>query len=48
MSIKKYIESNKARFIEELFSLIRIPSLSARHDADRRQPGRVWGKDGFS
>ena len=70
-SVKKYIESNKDRFIEELFSLIRIPSISAKHehkpdmeacakrwtelllaagadksgcDADRRQPGSVWGK----
>ena len=25
ISVKKYIESNKDRFIEELFSLIRIP-----------------------
>ena len=32
MSIKKYIESNKDRFIEELFSLIRIPSISAKHE----------------
>ena len=32
ISVKKYIESNKDRFIEELFSLIRIPSISARHE----------------
>ena len=31
-SVKKYIESNKDRFIEELFSLIRIPSISAKHE----------------
>ena len=30
ISVKKYIESNKDRFIEELFSLIRIPSISAK------------------
>ena len=29
MTIKTYIESNKDRFLEELFSLIRIPSISA-------------------
>lgn len=29
MSVKSYIESNKDRFLEELFSLIRIPSISA-------------------
>ena len=32
ISVKKYIESNKDRFIEELFSLIRIPSISAKHE----------------
>ena len=29
MEIKKYIEENEQRFIDELFSLIRIPSISA-------------------
>lgn len=28
--IKKYIEENESRFLEELFSLIRIPSISAK------------------
>lgn len=28
-SIKNYIETNRDRFIEELFGLIRIPSVSA-------------------
>ena len=28
-SIKKYIDSNKQRFLDELFDLIRIPSISA-------------------
>lgn len=30
--INAYIEKNKTRFIEELFSLIRIPSISAREE----------------
>lgn len=29
MSIKEYIQNNESRFLEELFSLIRIPSISA-------------------
>ena len=28
--IKKYVEENEARMLEELFSLIRIPSVSAQ------------------
>ena len=32
MTVKSYIESNKDRFLEELFSLIRIPSISAKHE----------------
>ena len=32
ISVKNIIESNKDRFIEELFSLIRIPSISAKHE----------------
>jgi acetylornithine deacetylase/succinyl-diaminopimelate desuccinylase-like protein len=31
-AIKNYIEKNKARFLEELFELIRIPSVSAREE----------------
>ena len=27
--VKEYIEQNRERFLEELFSLIRIPSISA-------------------
>ncbi len=29
MDIKQYIQENENRFLEELFSLIRIPSISA-------------------
>jgi len=29
-TIRKYVESNKERFLEELFELIRIPSISAK------------------
>lgn len=32
MSVKSYIQSNKDRFLEELFSLIRIPSVSAKQE----------------
>ena len=32
MSIKTYIESNKERFLDELFELIKIPSVSAVTD----------------
>lgn len=28
--IKKYVDENEARMLEELFSLIRIPSVSAQ------------------
>ncbi len=33
MNIKDYIEENKDRFLEELFELIRIPSVSANPDS---------------
>ena len=34
--IKQYIQSNQQRFIDELFNLLRIPSVSAdsRHKGD--------------
>ena len=32
MEVKKYIQENEQRFLEELFSLIRIPSISAQSD----------------
>jgi acetylornithine deacetylase/succinyl-diaminopimelate desuccinylase-like protein len=37
--MKEYIEQNKERFYEELFSLLRIPSISAKaeHKADMRR-----------
>ena len=38
MSVKSYIESNKDRFLEELFSLIRIPSISAKHEYQSKIP----------
>ena len=30
--IKHYIEANKDRFLDELFQLLRIPSVSAQSD----------------
>lgn len=44
MSVKSYIESNKDRFLEELFSLIRIPSVSAKqeHKADMQACAERW------
>lgn len=42
--VKKYIESNKDRFVEELFGLIRIPSISsesARKD-DMMRAAEYW------
>jgi acetylornithine deacetylase/succinyl-diaminopimelate desuccinylase-like protein len=38
MLIKTYIQSNKERFLEELFSLIRIPSISAKHEYKQDMP----------
>lgn len=44
MEIKKYIEQNEGRFLEELFSLIRIPSISSKqsHKADMRRCAERW------
>lgn len=44
MSVKSYIESNKERFLEELFSLIRIPSISAKqeHKPDMLACAEKW------
>ena len=42
--IKNYIEENKERFLEELFSLIRIPSISSQseHKADMYKAAERW------
>ena len=42
--IKNYIEENKERFLEELFSLIRIPSISSEseHKADMYKAADKW------
>ncbi len=44
MEIKKYIEANEQRFINELFSLIRIPSISAKpqHKDDMLACAERW------
>ncbi len=44
MSVQSYIESNQDRFLDELFSLIRIPSISAKqeHKADMEACARRW------
>lgn len=44
MSVKAYIESNKERFLEELFSLIQIPSISAKqeHKPDMQACAERW------
>lgn len=42
--LNEYIEQNKARFLEELFELIRIPSVSsmAEHKADMYRCAAKW------
>ena len=44
MAIKSYIETNENRFLDELFSLIRIPSVSAQqeHKPDMEACARRW------
>ncbi|WP_347838599.1 dipeptidase [uncultured Draconibacterium sp.] len=44
--INKYIEENKDRFLEELFGLIRIPSISsiADHKPDMLKAAEYWKK----
>lgn len=44
MEIKKYIQENEGRFLEELFSLIRIPSISAQssHKPDIQACAERW------
>ena len=44
--IEKYIESNKDRFLQELFELIRIPSISSQkeHKGDMIKAADYWKK----
>lgn len=44
--IKQYIENNKDRFLEELFGLIRIPSISSEeaHKPDMYKAAEYWKK----
>lgn len=44
--IQKYIEANKDRFLEELFELIRIPSISSdpSHKDDMYKAAEYWKK----
>ena len=44
MDVKTYISDNEPRFMEELFSLIRIPSISAKpeHKADMMRCAERW------
>jgi len=44
--VKNYIESNKQRFLDELFGLIRIPSISsiADHKPDMYKAAEYWKK----
>jgi len=46
MSVKSYIQENQDRFLEELFSLIRIPSISAKqeHKHDMLVCAQRWTK----
>ena len=42
--LKTYIDSNKDRFLEELFGLIRIPSISSQteHKEDMKKAAEYW------
>lgn len=44
MEIKQYIQENEERFLEELFSLIRIPSISSKseHKEDMTRCAERW------
>lgn len=46
MNITEYIEKNRERFLEELFGLIRIPSISsiASHKPDMYRAAEYWKK----
>lgn len=43
-NLKSYIEENKDRFLEELFGLIRIPSISSQseHKPDMLRAAEYW------
>ncbi|MCK5840355.1 MAG: M20/M25/M40 family metallo-hydrolase, partial [Bacteroidales bacterium] len=45
-NIKQYIEEHKDRFLEELFELIRIPSISSlsEHKPDMMKAAEYWKK----
>ena len=45
-NLKSYIEANKDRFLEELFGLIRIPSISSQteHKEDMLKAAEYWKK----
>ncbi len=44
ITIKEYIKEHEGRFLEELFALIRIPSISAKteHKDDMQRCARYW------
>jgi len=44
MTVQEYIESNKDRFLQELFELIRIPSISSQkeHKEDMVKAAEYW------
>lgn len=44
--LKQYVEANKERFLEELFELIRIPSISSlsEHKKDMYRAAEMWKK----
>ena len=43
-NINNYIEENKQRFLDELFGLIRIPSISSvkSHQPDMQKAAEYW------
>ncbi len=45
-NVKQYIEENKERFLDELFGLIRIPSISSeeKHKSDMIKAAEYWKK----